>query len=237
MTLRSQVLLVLGIAAAVLAGCSRSATSAENRPGQPQVLAFDYWVAPATPELIMKLDKRLTSGALRPSDPGSWGLEGAAKCHYQAQFEADPRQRDPDLGLEEHTLPPRLNLFGDPRSSGFNYLLNAYQSRSSGPPCSSLDVTVQGIQIVSRPGFASEEWGPGDSATLVARPRMGPHYLGEPLEYFAEWSGQPLWFETAVDESGRNGQPRGRFQFIATNKQGDRLIVVAGGNWAMNQGG
>lgn len=237
MTLRSQVLLGLSVAAAILAGCSRSATSAENTPGRAQVLAFDYWVAPANPDLIRKLDKRLASGALRLNDPKSWGLEGAALCHYQAQFDSNPRQQDPDTGLEEHTRAPRLNLFGDPRSSGFNYLLNAYQSRTSGPPCSSAEMTVQGIQIVSRPGFASEEWAPGDTATLVARPRMGSNYLGDPLEYSTELEGQPLWFETAVDESGRHGQPRGRFQFIATNKQGDRLIIVAGGNWVMNQGG
>lgn len=215
-----------------------SACSDYSEPNAPirrsQHLSFDYYVLNADPVRIRELNQGLENGTLDWEQPGTWGVQGEP-CRYEAGLKIVPEQRDPDTNLDEHTQPPVMNAFGNRNSPGFNFLIYGAQARNEASVCGDLMSTVQGFQLVSSSGHASREWHTGDTAGVVMRPEMGRNYLGRPVEFTNQDDNGKLIFQHAVDSVDPDNQHiQGRFRFLATSPDRQRLVIATNGTFGMN---
>jgi hypothetical protein len=232
----TQRITLLVLAAGLVGSCTEgdSGGNSFTPPPLTQKLAFEYRVVKATPEVINELVSRVEAGEISLEEVAR-RMSEAPICKYQADFDIRSKMRDVDAGLEEHTLAPDLRAFGNPGSAGFNFYINAYQARNSTANCPTMAHAVQGLELVSLPGHASEEWRPGESATLVMRPELGSSHLGQPVEAPNRFQGQALPLELAIDNYSADGYfLSGRFRFLATSDGGEALIIVTGGSFTMN---
>lgn len=225
-------LMCLAAATVLLIACTDN-QAPSGPPNRVQHLEFDYRILATDPASLREINRRFENGALDFEQHREWA-GGAQVCHYNARFEVEPRERDADTNLDEQTQEPYLSAYGNRHSPGFNFLINAHQSRNGAESCGDDPAdTIQGIQLISNPGHASRDWRRGDTATVVTRPQMGSNYLGEAVEYSNSDANGKLVFEHAVDSADEN-HVQGRFRFLAAAADGNRLIVVTNGTFAMN---